>query len=244
MRHHAFWFLPIAVAAILIEALLYRRRLGKSYPWKDSGLSLLVAAGHNLSQLAGRALLGGVYAYAWNHRLFTVPLHGALGWAGLFLGVEFLYYWEHRLSHRVRWLWATHAVHHSPQELTLAAALRLGWTGPFSGGGLLYLPLVLLGLHPLAIFAALGLSLVYQFWLHTRMVPRLPGFDRIFNSPSNHRVHHACNPEYLDKNFGGVLMVFDRVFGTYAAEREIPCRYGLLTPARPGCRCCSSLRCR
>jgi sterol desaturase/sphingolipid hydroxylase (fatty acid hydroxylase superfamily) len=230
MPHHALWFLPIAVTAMLIEALLYRRRLAKPYPWRDSGLSLIIAAGHNLSQLAGRALLGGVYAYAWNHRVFTMPLHGAAGVMGLFLSVEFLYYWEHRLSHTVRWLWATHAVHHSPNELTLATALRLGWTGPFSGGGLLYLPLVLVGVHPLAIFAMLALSLAYQFWLHTQMVPQLRGFDSIFNSPSNHRVHHACNPEYLDKNFGGVLIVFDRLFGTYGAEREIPCRYGLVTP--------------
>lgn len=229
MRSHAVYVLPLAAAAMLLEGLLFRGRLGRAYPWRESGVSLLVAAGHSVSQLLSRVLFAGLYLACWKHRLFTVPLSSAWGLPALFLGVEFFYYWEHRLSHRVRWLWATHAVHHSPNDLALSSAFRLGWTGPLSGSALFFLPLILLGFPPLAIGAALSLNLLYQFWLHTQLVPRLGVFDRLFNSPSNHRVHHACNAEYLDRNFGGVLMLFDHLFGTYAAERvELPCRYGLV----------------
>ncbi|MDR3415515.1 MAG: sterol desaturase family protein [Nevskia sp.] len=231
MRPYAVYVLPVAVAAMLFEWLLFRRRTGKAYPWRETGITVAIAAGHQLSKLPARALFAGLYWFCWKHRLLTVPLDTAWGVVTLFLAVEFAYYWEHRLSHTVRWLWATHAVHHSPNELTLSSAFRLGWTGPISGAGLFVLPLVLLGFHPLAIVGALAVNLLYQFWLHTQLVPRLGWFDRIFNSPSNHRVHHASNPEYLDRNFGGVLMVFDRLFGTYAQERaESPCRYGLVHP--------------
>jgi sterol desaturase/sphingolipid hydroxylase (fatty acid hydroxylase superfamily) len=131
----------------------------------------------------------------------------------------------------VRWFWATHAVHHSPNELTLAAALRLGWTGKLSGSAIFFVPLVWLGFPPFAVLATLGANLLYQFWLHAPWMPRLGPLEWVFNTPTHHKVHHASNPEYLDCNYGGVLIVFDRLFGSFVALRaDVPPRYGLSTP--------------
>ena len=125
-------------------------------------------------------------------------------------------------------------MHHSPNQLTLSAAYRLGWLGRFTGATMFFTPLVLLGFTPTVVLTALLLNLLYQFWLHADWIPRLGWLEGVFNTPSNHRVHHARNPEYLDANFGGVLVVFDRLFGTYVAERaDVPCDYGTVTPPCP-----------
>ena len=131
----------------------------------------------------------------------------------------------------MRFFWATHAVHHSPTRLTLSAAFRLGWTGKLTGTTLFFTPLVLLGFKPLVVLAALSLNLLYQFWLHTSWIPKLGWLEYVLNTPSAHRVHHASNLNYLNANFGGVSIVFDRLFGTYCAERDDePCVYGLVKP--------------
>jgi sterol desaturase/sphingolipid hydroxylase (fatty acid hydroxylase superfamily) len=149
----------------------------------------------------------------------------------LFIGQEFCYYWYHRAAHRVRWFWAAHAVHHSPNELTLAAAFRIGIFGKLTGTALFFVPLVWLGFDVRTVFSVLTLNLLYQFWIHVTWIPRLGWIEYVLNTPSSHRVHHASNTAYLDANFGGVLIVFDRLFGTYVAEREdLPCRYGLVEP--------------
>ena len=150
----------------------------------------------------------------------------------LFVGLEFFYYWFHRASHTVRWFWASHSVHHSPNQFNLAAAYRLGWFGRFTGTSLFFTPLVLLGFTPQTVLTALFLNLLYQFWIHADWIPKLGWLEYVLNTPSTHRVHHARNPEYLDANFGGVLIVFDRLFGTYVAERgDVPCDFGLVSPA-------------
>ena len=120
-------------------------------------------------------------------------------------------------------------MHHSPQELHFASAFRLGLTEPLSGAWLVYMPLILLGLHPAAVFAMLGVNLFYQFWLHTDLIGRLGPIEYVLNTPTHHRVHHARNPAYLDRNYGGIVIVWDRLFGTFAALRpaEIP-QYGLV----------------
>ena len=170
-------------------------------------------------------------AWAWEHRLFTQPLDNVGSFLLLFFGLEFFYYWYHRFSHTTRWFWASHSVHHSPNQLTLASAYRLGWFGRMTGATVFFIPLVLLGFTPTVVLTALLLNLLYQFWLHADWIPRLGWLEGIFNTPSNHRVHHARNPEYLDANYGGVLVVFDRLFGTYIAERDdVPCDYGTVTP--------------
>ncbi|MEL6317729.1 MAG: sterol desaturase family protein, partial [Pseudomonadota bacterium] len=184
-----------------------------------------------------KALLAGLvaapYFWAHQHRLFDIPLDGVAAALGLFLGVEFLYYWMHRAAHRVRWMWATHRVHHSAAKFNLTAAFRLGWTGPISGGPLFFLPLVLLGFPPLAVVGALGLNLAYQFFLHMERPVRLGPLEWVLNTPTHHRLHHAVNDGCLDKNFGGVLIIFDRLFGTFAAPPENdPLRFGLKGAAR------------
>jgi sterol desaturase/sphingolipid hydroxylase (fatty acid hydroxylase superfamily) len=137
----------------------------------------------------------------------------------------------HRADHRVRWLWATHSVHHSPENLNLSAAYRLGWTARLSVAPIFFAPLVLLGFPPVAVGGALAANLFYQFWLHAPWMPRLGPLEWVLNTPAHHRLHHASNAEYLDKNFGGVLIVFDRLFGTFVAETpSIEIRYGLVQP--------------
>jgi hypothetical protein len=122
-------------------------------------------------------------------------------------------------------------VHHSPNQLNLAAAYRLGWLGQFMGATLFFTPLAFLGFEPTTIVTALFLNLLYQFWLHADWIPKLGWLGYVLNTPSAHRVHHARNPEYLDANFGGVLIVFDRLFGSHIEEKSaVPCDYGLVTP--------------
>ena len=177
------------------------------------------------------AIIAPWMAWAWEHRLFTQSLDNVGSILLLFFGLEFFYYWYHRSSHTTRWFWAGHSRHHSPNQLNLSAAYRLGWLGRLTGSTLFFTPLVLLGFTPTVVLTSLVLNLLYQFWLHADWIPRLGWLEGMFNTPSNHRVHHARNPEYLDANFGGVLVVFDRLFGTYIPERaDVPCDYGTITP--------------
>ena len=173
-------------------------------------------------------------AWTWEHRFFTQSLDNVGSILLLFFSLEFFYYWYHRFSHTTRWFWNGHSPHHSPNQLNLSAAYRLGWFGRLTGSTLFFTPLVLLGFTPTVVLSALVLNLLYQFWLHADWFPRLGWLEGIFNTPSNHRVHHARNPEYLDANYGGVLVVFDRLFGTYIPERDdVPCDYGTVTPPSP-----------
>jgi sterol desaturase/sphingolipid hydroxylase (fatty acid hydroxylase superfamily) len=129
------------------------------------------------------------------------------------------------------WFWANHAVHHSPNQLNLSAAYRSALFGKLTGSAFFYLPLIWAGFPVRAVAATLTLNLLYQFWIHVTWIPKLGWLEYVLNTPSAHRVHHAVNPEYLDANYGGVLIVFDRLFGTYVAERpDLPCRYGLVHP--------------
>jgi sterol desaturase/sphingolipid hydroxylase (fatty acid hydroxylase superfamily) len=219
----------IAGIAILVEALYIARTKRRAYAWRESAASLCITLGQRVINLVNIGIFAGILITAWEYRLWTVPVNTVWGLAALFLGVEFCYYWQHRYSHECRWFWATHSVHHSPQHFNLSAAYRLGWTGRFTGALLFYVPLTLLGFHPVAIGGALAANLLYQFWLHTELIGKLGWFDQWFNSPSNHRVHHATNPNYLDCNYGGVIMVFDRMFGTYVPESDADApRYGLV----------------
>lgn len=218
-----------ALGFILLEVLLARLAHRDTHDLSETAASFGVA----LLQPAFRALEAGLvalpFSLAYAHRLFDISAATPLGALGLFLGSEFLYYWSHRASHRIGWLWATHSVHHSPTRLNLTAAVRLGWTGTISGSFLFFLPLALLGYHPYAILAMLGLNLAYQFFTHTELAPRLGPLEWVFNTPTHHRVHHASNRSCLDRNYGGVLIVFDRLFGTFAAPpADEPLRYGLV----------------
>lgn len=227
-------FLPLFAVAILVEALLYRRVKGKAYPWRESLLSLVVAIGHNIAGILNHALIITILGAAvWEIRLTTIPMTAWWSWVLLFFLEEFAYYWYHRCSHRIRFMWATHCVHHSPEELTLASAYRLAWTPVLSASWIFFLPIVWIGFHPVLVFGLLGISLVYQFWLHSTLIPKLGPLEYVLNTPSAHRVHHASNRAYIDRNFGGIVIIFDRLFGTYKAEDDgVKLRYGILPPMR------------
>ena len=224
--------LPLVLTAALIEGVWLSRTRAEGYDWKASACSLADLAGRQLLRFVPLAVIAPWMAWTWEHRLFTQSLDNVGSILLLFFGLEFFYYWYHRFSHTTRWFWAGHSPHHSPNQLNLSAAYRLGWLGRLTGSTLFFTPLVLLGFTPTVVLTSLVLNLLYQFWLHADWFPRLGWLEGIFNTPSNHRVHHARNPEYLDANFGGVLVVFDRLFGTYIPERDdVPCDYGTITPA-------------
>jgi sterol desaturase/sphingolipid hydroxylase (fatty acid hydroxylase superfamily) len=155
----------------------------------------------------------------------TTPLTAVLA----VVAVDFVYYWDHRLNHRVRLLWAVaHSVHHSSPQYDQTVGLRITFLDGFVTIWF-YVPLVLLGFSPALIAASFGLILGYQQWIHTETIGRLPWLDGWLNTPSNHRVHHGIQPHYLDRNYGAILMVWDRMFGTYQRE-DVPVRYGLTHP--------------
>jgi sterol desaturase/sphingolipid hydroxylase (fatty acid hydroxylase superfamily) len=220
---------PIILLLILLEAILIRHNRLSSFSWKETLASLGIAIGHRISTLIFGFIPIAVYSFTWQHRLFTIPLNQAWSILLLFFSLEFCYYWYHRLAHTIRWMWATHAVHHSAKHFNLSAAFRLGWTGWLSGNFLFFIPLCLIGFHPIAVAIVLAFNLLYQFWIHTELIPKLGWLEWFLNTPSHHRVHHASNPEYIDRNFGGVLILFDRWFGTFATEHSKPI-YGLTHP--------------
>ena len=221
---------PVVLGSALIEGLWLSRTRKERYDWKASATSLADLVVRKLLLFVPYSLAAPIFAWAYEHRLFTFHLNDVGSALLLFFGLELCYYWYHRASHTVRWFWNTHSVHHSPNQFNLSAAYRLGWLGKFTGATIFFTPLALLGFEPTTVLSALFLNLLYQFWLHADWIPKLGWLEYVLNTPSSHRVHHARNPEYLDANYGGVLIVFDRLFGTYVEERaDLPCDYGLVT---------------
>jgi sterol desaturase/sphingolipid hydroxylase (fatty acid hydroxylase superfamily) len=223
--------LPLLIGIALVEAWLYPKLLARRFPWAEAWTSIGVAAGQMLIRIVGGGLTLGWFFWLWSVTPMRIPVDTIWGVALLLLTVELVYYWHHRLSHEIRWFWATHAVHHSPNHLNFSAAIRLGWTGEVSGAALVFSPAILVGFHPLAVLGMLGVNLIYQFFVHSEYLPKLGPLEKILNTPSNHRVHHASNPAYLDRNYGGMLILYDRLFGTYVEENNNdPPRYGLVKP--------------
>ena len=221
---------PTVLLLALIEGVILSRRA--RYDWRAFGISALdLVARIAFGLLVPLSIATPLVAWAIHHRLATIELDGWAAVLLLFLGQEFCYYWYHRAAHRVRWFWANHAVHHSPNELNLSAAVRIGIVGKLTGVTLFFVPLIWIGFDVRTVFSVLTLNLLYQFWIHASWIPKLGWLEYVLNTPSAHRVHHASNHDYLDANYGGVLIVFDRLFGTYVAERDdLPCRYGLVHP--------------
>jgi len=219
------------LAFVLGEAAWRTLIVRRGYNVRGAFVSLGLGAGNVLFGSAQAVVLAAIFLGAARLAPVRWPLGDWKTWLAGFLAVEFAYYLFHRASHRVRWIWASHAVHHSPDEMTFLSAIRLGWTNLLSGGWLFQWPLVLAGFDPRLVFALLAFNLHYQFFLHTESIGRLGPLEWVLNTPAHHRVHHGSNAAYLDRNFGGVLIVFDRLFGTFAAERpDEPIRYGLVHP--------------
>jgi sterol desaturase/sphingolipid hydroxylase (fatty acid hydroxylase superfamily) len=222
--------IPLVLMAAFVEGLWLSHTRAEGYDWKAWAVSVADLAVRRVLALLPYTLVAPLFTLAYDHRLFTLGLDSVWSVLLLFVSLEFFYYWYHRTSHTVHWFWNTHSVHHSPSQLNLAAAYRLGWLGKFTGATVFFAPMAFLGFEPTTILTALFLNLLYQFWLHADWIPKLGWLEYVLNTPSNHRVHHARNPEYLDANYGGVLIVFDRLFGTYIEERaDLPCDYGLVS---------------
>ena len=229
-------FLILLAVVILIEALWLLWR-NKRYPWQEAVTSFAVALLKKPIDATTAGVNMAIMFLAYEYSIWKIPVVADLttmqpdpmAILALFISFEFVYYWHHRWTHEIRWLWATHSVHHSPNHMNLSVAGRLGWTGLLSGSVLFFAPLSLLGFHPFAVFFMLAANLFYQIWIHTEVVKSLGPLEWVLNTPSHHRVHHGCNPEYIDKNYGGVLIIFDRLFGTFAKE-EGPVVYGLTKP--------------
>lgn len=220
---------PVFIGAIVLEALYYRFALGRPYAWLITASNLAVALGRLASEALSKGLVLAVYVWAYERRLFDIPMDRWESWAALALAVDFAYYWLHRYSHQIRWMWALHSVHHSAQQITFSVAYRLGWTSLLSGPWLFLIPVCWLGFEPRAVALMYAANLLYQFWLHTEAVPKLGFIEGFLNTPSHHRVHHAIEPAYLDRNYGGVLILWDRLFGTFSEERAgAPRTYGLV----------------
>ena len=214
---------------ILIEIVLAKWVGTAEFELKDTMASLVMGLVNKvLTGLAGIVTFGAS-VWMYEHRLFDLPTDAIWVVVLLFFVEDFTYYWYHRYGHRCRWAWASHVNHHSSQHYNLSTALRQPWTLFFSGGWVLWLPLALLGFHPIFIAFQRAVSLVYQFWVHTETIDRLGPLEWIFSTPSNHRVHHGSNIEYVDRNYGGILIIWDRMFGTYQRElEEEPVEYGLI----------------
>jgi sterol desaturase/sphingolipid hydroxylase (fatty acid hydroxylase superfamily) len=225
------WLAAIAALA-LIEAV-WRLRSKRGYDGRAALATLGLVLG-SLPFAAAQGLFVGAIAAA-TAALAPVPWppDRPASWIMGFLAFELAYYCFHRASHRIAWMWATHSVHHSATQMTLLASLRLGWTNIVSLGWVFYLPLLLAGMSPLMVAVLRVANLRYQFLLHTEAVRSLGPLEWILNTPAHHRLHHAANPAYLDCNFGGVLIVFDRLFGTFKTSNpEEPICYGLAGRAR------------
>ena len=224
------WAPASVLVVALLEAIVLSRRA--RYDWRAFGVSALdLVVRLGVGVLLPLSISAPLVRWAVVHRLTTIELSGTATLLLLFLGQEFCYYWYHRCAHQVRWFWINHAIHHSPNELNLSAAYRIGIFGKLTGTSLFFVPLIWIGFDVRAVFTLLTLNLLYQFWIHAAWIPRLGWLEGILNTPSAHRVHHASNIDYLDANYGGVLLVFDRLFGTYVRERDdLPCRYGLVQP--------------
>jgi len=222
-----FVLLALVVPCVWVERALAARRDLALYDRRDTLANLWVGAGALLAGAVGRTIALPISWLLYEHRLLDLQ-PGAATWIGLLVAHDACFYAFHRASHRVRVLWAAHVPHHSSAHYNLTTALRLSWTTPFTGIPFWW-PLPLFGFDPLWILGAHTFSLGYQFCLHTQLVGRLGPLEWVLNTPSHHRVHHGCDPEYIDKNFGGVLIVWDRLFGTFAAETSPP-SYGLVHP--------------
>ncbi|MGI5449071.1 sterol desaturase family protein [Streptomyces sp. CA-243310] len=221
------WSIPAFVLLTVIEVVSYRLHPDEDaagYDSKDAVTSVTMGLGSIGFDLLWKIPVVAVFTAVYELTPLRVPF---LWWTALLMLLvqDFLYYWQHRLHHVIRILWACHVVHHSSKRFNLTTALRQPWTSATTWW--FYLPMVALGVHPAAIPFCYGINLLYQFWVHTERIGKLPRpYEYVFNTPSHHRVHHASQGGYLDRNFGGILIIWDRMFGSWVGETDRPV-YGL-----------------
>ena len=224
---------PVFLALIALEFAVGLARGNNTYRLNDALASIGLGVMSQVTGVFGRLLRIGLYTLAFEHvALFRLPADSIWVWLFALVFYDFCYYWLHRAGHRVAVLWAAHAVHHQSEDYNLSTALRQTSSG-FLLGWIFYLPMAMLGVPPLVFGVVALVDLLYQYWVHTQQIGKLGWFDRWFCSPSNHRVHHAVNERYLDKNYGGILILWDRLFGTFAEEDDAEkVVYGTRAPLR------------
>jgi sterol desaturase/sphingolipid hydroxylase (fatty acid hydroxylase superfamily) len=227
-----YWSIPIFVGFIAIELALFAVRRNKpgyeymGYETSDAAASIAMGLGNLIVSALWKTVSVGILFAVYEFRIFTIDITAWWAWALVILGDDFCYYWFHRFGHRVRMGWAAHVNHHSSQYFNYSTALRQSWTGPFLKVWF-FLPLVLLGFHPVMVITAQAISLLYQFWVHTELIGKLPRpIEAVMNTPSHHRVHHGANAEYVDKNYAGIFIIWDRLFGSFTPE-QAKVYYGL-----------------
>lgn len=228
------WFavmglISLAFIGLAVLESIWDRITGARPRLAETGANVAIAV---VNELLNRTAYGLVFVVGLflvePLALFEIPMTGWWSWALAILAADFSYYWMHRWEHEIRVLWAYHSVHHSSPEFNLTTAYRLAWVEGLVEW-LFFLPLVVLGFDPVQALVAILVVVIYQTWIHTQKIGRLGWLDRVFNTPSVHRVHHGANDRYLDRNYGGILIVWDRLFGTYQPEEE-PVTYGITEP--------------
>jgi sterol desaturase/sphingolipid hydroxylase (fatty acid hydroxylase superfamily) len=224
---------PVFLLAIGVEWIVGVRRRRNTYRFADALNSIGLGIMSQLVGVFSKLFAIGLYTIVYEHSaLVRLPADRWWVWVGALVCYDLCYYWYHRLGHTVAVLWAAHVVHHQSEDYNLSTALRQTSSG-WIAGWLFYLPMAIAGVPPLVFGTVALIDLLYQFWVHTQQVGRLGWFDRWFCAPSNHRVHHAVNDRYLDRNYGGILIVWDRLFGSYEVEDDaVPCVYGTRAPLR------------
>ena len=221
---------PFFVLSVALEWWLVRKgKLAGTYETKDALTSMLMGTGNLISDITMGVISLSVLMWAWQFRILDWGVSVPIIVLAL-IAQDCLYYWKHRAAHRVRWFWTAHVVHHSSEYYNLSTALRQPWNNHFTGFVLLSTPLVILGVHPLLLGFVGALNLLYQYWIHTEAIDRMPvWFEAIFNTPSHHRVHHGTNPQYLDANYAGILIIWDKMFGSFVPESaDEKVTYGLV----------------
>ncbi|MGI9543817.1 MAG: sterol desaturase family protein [Cyclobacteriaceae bacterium] len=204
---------------------LYKKKITK---WRlgEMWASFSVFIVAQLTEKAGPAIFIGIFIFVSNLIPWQIPINGWTMFLAIVL-IDFLYYWEHRLEHEIRLLWSYHSIHHSSPIYNYTTALRVSFIDNFVTW-IFFLPAILIGFNPFIVFIAIGVMLVYQFWLHTEIIGKLGWYEKIFMTPSQHRVHHGSDDIYLDRNYGAIFSLWDRWFGTFQEELHKP-TYGLTT---------------
>lgn len=224
-----YYAIPGFLLLLSLEAWFSHRENRQLYEKKDTFSSLALGIGNVIIGFATKAIIFGLFSFLYQYRIFDLEYTLWWYWVLLFFADDLSYYWFHRTAHNVNWFWASHVVHHSSEHYNLAAALRQTWTGNATGSFLFWAWMPLVGFHPVWILFMQQISLIYQFWIHTEVVNKLPRpLEFVLNTPSHHRVHHGSDLKYLDRNHGGILIIWDRLFGTFQPEEKRP-TYGLTT---------------
>lgn len=235
----ALYAIPFFVITLMIETFLIIKHYHKAYDFKEAFASISMGIGVLLVNLVSKTLYLSLFLFIYKFRIFesigpnsieeVLSLQWHLQhywvWILLLFADDFIFYWFHRAAHEVRILWAGHVNHHSSQEYNLATALRQGWWEDIYKYNF-WIVLVLIGFHPYMIFMMMQFSLIYQYWIHTELINRLGFLEWFMNTPSHHRVHHSSEIKYLDKNYAGIFIIWDRLFGTFQEEEHTP-KYGI-----------------